>query len=70
MLEVLDGSCRTPIGGLAELDGDAFTLRCLVARTDGSEVLETSRKGAASDAVSLGKDAGDELLRRAGPGYF
>jgi hydroxymethylbilane synthase len=70
MLEVLDGSCRTPIGGLAELDGNAFTLRCLVARTDGSEVLETSRKGAASDAVSLGKDAGDELLRRAGPGYF
>ena len=33
-------------------------------------LLETSRKGAAVDAVSLGKDAGAELLRRAGPGYF
>jgi hydroxymethylbilane synthase len=70
MLEVLDGSCRTPIGGLGELEGGEFTLRCLVARTDGSELLETSRKGAAVDAVSLGKDAGAELLRRAGPGYF
>ena len=70
MLEVLDGSCRTPIGGLAELNAEGFTLRCLVARTDGSEVLETSRKGDARDAVSLGKDAGEELLRRAGPGYF
>jgi hydroxymethylbilane synthase len=70
MLEVLDGSCRTPIGGLAELNAEGFTLRCLVARTDGSELLETSRKGIAVNAVSLGKDAGKELLDRAGPGYF
>ncbi|GAB4832140.1 hypothetical protein Ancab_006157 [Ancistrocladus abbreviatus] len=35
-------------------------------------VLETSRKGpyALEDTVSMGKDAGKELLSRAGPGFF
>jgi hydroxymethylbilane synthase len=71
MLEVLDGSCRTPIAGLAEVAGDgALRLRALIARPDGSEVLETSRRGAAADAVAMGRDAGDELRRRAGPGFL
>ena len=71
MLEVLDGSCRTPIAALAELDGaDGLSLRGLVARPDGSELLETARAGAAADAGALGRDAGDELRRRAGPGFF
>lgn len=35
-------------------------------------VLETSRKGlyALDDMVMMGKDAGKELLSRAGPGFF
>ncbi len=70
MLEVLDGSCRTPIAGLAEVNGDRLTLRGLVARPDGSEVLETTREGPVADAEALGRDAGDELRRRAGPGFF
>ncbi|GMH26553.1 hypothetical protein Nepgr_028396 [Nepenthes gracilis] len=72
-LERLDGSCRTPIAGYACRDenGDCF-FRGLVASTDGKEVLETSRKGSFSlgDMVSMGKDAGKELLSRAGPGFF
>jgi hydroxymethylbilane synthase len=71
MLAVLDGSCRTPIGGLAEIDGTgSLSLKGLVARPDGSGLLRTSRQGAASDAEAIGRDAGLELLRRAGPGYF
>jgi hydroxymethylbilane synthase len=71
MLEVLDGSCRTPIAALAEVDGTGeLTLRGLVARPDGSELLETARAGRAEDARSIGRDAGEELRRRAGPGFF
>ena len=70
MLEVLDGSCRTPIGGLAILDGDEFIFQCLIAKIDGSDVLQTSRKGSFVDAVSIGKEAGKELLSRAGPDYL
>jgi hydroxymethylbilane synthase len=71
MLEVLDGSCRTPIAALAEVEGGGgLTLSGLIARPDGSELLETARAGRAEDARSLGRDAGDELRRRAGTGFF
>jgi len=71
MLAALDGSCRTPIGGLAEIDADGtLNLRGLVARADGSEILQTARTGAAADAEALGRDAGEELRGRAGPGFF
>ncbi len=69
-LRVLDGSCRTPIAALARLDGDALSFQGLILRPDGSEGFETVRSGAAVDAEAMGRDAGDELLRQAGPGFF
>ena len=72
MLAVLDGSCRTPIAGLARADpgGGTLTLHALVARPDGSRLLNTGRTGPVVDAVRMGADAGEELRRRAGPGFF
>lgn len=71
MLTVLDGSCRTPIAGLAEMDGDGgLSLRGLVARPDGSEVITGARTGAAGDAAALGRDLGAELRARAGPSFL
>ena len=70
MLEILDGSCQTPIGGLARLEGGVYSFQCLIARIDGSDVLQTSRHGTIDDAISLGKEAGEELLSRAGPDYL
>jgi len=70
MLAALDGSCRTPIAGLAEITGDGLRLRGLVARPDGSEIVATARSGAPADAEAMGRDAGEELKRRAGPGFF
>jgi hydroxymethylbilane synthase len=72
MLTVLDGSCRTPIGGYAEVDVAAgrLSLRGLIARPDGSQVLTTSRSGLPADAERLGSDAGEELRQRGGPGFF
>ena len=61
-LRVLDGSCRTPIGGLATLDADGgmhFIGR--LARTDGSAIFEARRSGKAVDAEALGIDAGEEV---------
>jgi hydroxymethylbilane synthase len=71
LLAALDGSCRTPIAGLAELDDDDdLTLRGLIAKIDGSMIHETSRTGAAEDALAIGTDAGRELLAIAGPGFL
>ena len=71
MLAALDGSCRTPIGGLAEIDDNgSLSLRGLIAKADGTEIIETTRSGPAADAEALGRDAGEELRKRAGPGFF
>jgi len=71
MLAVLDGSCRTPIAGHAILDSDgALYLRGLIARPDGSELIATERRGPTTDAEAMGREAGDELKRRGGPGFL
>jgi len=69
-LAALDGSCRTPIGGLAYVSGDDLDFRGLILRADGSEVHETSRHGQVADAERLGFDAGMELKARGGPDFF
>ncbi len=69
-LAVLDGSCRTPIGGLAELAGDALTFRGLVIKPDGSLAHELTLTGTRDQAEAIGRAAGEELLGRCGPGFF
>ena len=66
----LDGSCRTPIAGLAELEGDTLRLRGEIIRPDGSERLATERRGPPGQAAAMGADAAAELRARAGPGFF
>ncbi len=66
----LDGSCRTPIAGLAELDGDQILFRGEILRPDGSERLTAERRGAASDAAAMGRDAAEELRSSGGPDFF
>jgi hydroxymethylbilane synthase len=71
LLAALDGSCRTPIAALAQLDGDGnLTLEALVADPAGSRVLRTERSGAAGDAMALGHDAGEELKSLMPPDFF
>ena len=69
-LAVLDGSCRTPIGGLATLDGESLSIRGIIVRPDGSEAHEASRSGSVEDAERLGAEVGAELRRAGGPGFF
>jgi hydroxymethylbilane synthase len=71
MLEALDGSCRTPIAGLASVAADGRVwLRGLAAAPDGSLLAAGQRRGDAGDAAALGRDLGEELRRRAGPVVF
>jgi hydroxymethylbilane synthase len=66
----LDGSCETPIAGLAVLEGDQLWLRGEILRPDGSKVIAGELRGAVSDGADLGRALADELLGRAGPGFF
>jgi hydroxymethylbilane synthase len=69
-LAVLEGSCRTPIAGYATVAGGQLAFRGLIAKPDGSEVIETQRHGAVTAAVRLGAEAGRELKERAGADFF
>lgn len=71
MLAVLDGSCRTPIAGLAEVTGHGtISLRGLVAQPDGSNMIEAARESSLSAAPDLGVAVGEELLRLGGADMF
>ncbi len=74
LLEMLDGSCRTPIAALAEPASDgALHLEALAALPDGSELHRISRHEPAATseaAAALGADAGAELKGRLGSGFF
>ncbi|MDG1334862.1 MAG: hydroxymethylbilane synthase [Tateyamaria sp.] len=69
-LLTLDGSCETPIAGLATLEGNTVTLVGEVLRPDGSDALLATRSGAISDGPALGINLAQELLKRAGPSFF
>jgi hydroxymethylbilane synthase len=67
LLRALDGSCRTPIAGLATLDGaGGLALDALVASDDGAKLWRIERRGDEADAERIGADAGRELRRLAG----
>ncbi len=69
-LAVLDGSCRTPIGGHARMSGDTVRFRGIIVKPDGSEAFEVSREGPRAQAAELGADAGRELKGRGGDDFF
>ena len=69
-LRALDGSCRTPIAGLAEIVEGNLRFRGEIIRPDGSETHATARTGALSDAEAIGLDAAEELKARGGPEFF
>lgn len=69
-LAALDGSCRTPIAALAQLQGQTVRLRGLVAAPDGRQIERIAVKGDAADAVDLGDRAGQAIRARLSPDFF
>lgn len=69
-LAALDGSCETPIAGLAELDGGTLRLRGEILRPDGSECLSDDASAPIEDGPALGAEMARKLLAQAGPGFF
>ncbi len=69
-LAELDGSCETPIAGLAELDGGTIRLRGEVLRPDGSQSIADDASAPIGDGPELGRTMAQKLLKEAGPGFF
>ena len=69
-LKELDGSCRTPIAGLAEIENDLLRFRGLILTPDGKTWHEVEMAGQVADAARIGSDAGKDLLASAGPDFL
>jgi hydroxymethylbilane synthase len=69
MLAALDGSCRTPIAGLATIAHGRLGLDALLLTPDGNAERRGRIEGAIGDAVSLGAELGQRLRRSAGPEF-
>lgn len=69
-LGALDGSCETPIGGLATIEGDVLTLRGEILRVDGSEVLSDEQSCSVADGATLGVEMALKLRSQADDDFF
>lgn len=69
-LAELDGSCRTPIAGYAQVKGDTINLRAFAGTPDGTQAYWHENTGPISSAAELGRQAGLALREKAGQAFF
>jgi hydroxymethylbilane synthase len=69
-LRGLDGSCETPIAGLAELNGSTLRLRGEVLRPDGSEAINDDQSCPIEDAEILGTEMARKILNSTPNNFF
>lgn len=62
VLRKLQGGCQIPLGALAHIRGDALHLEAAVFSARGSEHVQSSEEGPASDAAAIGERLGAALL--------
>ncbi|MET3897727.1 hydroxymethylbilane synthase [Devosia sp. UYZn731] len=70
MLRVLDGSCRTPVGVLSNLDCETLMLKGEIISLDGQSTFTDSVSGPAENADALGAALGHQLLALAGTEFL
>jgi len=68
-LDVLDGSCRSPIAGHARFSNGRVRFNGLAASQDGKESYRVTRAGAAEEAEALARDAAAEIRARASASF-
>ena len=69
-LRSLDGSCRTPIAGLARVEDGVLRFSGLLLSPDGAEWCEAAESGPVEDAEAIGLAAGAAVRGRAPAGFL
>ncbi|GFO80974.1 MAG: porphobilinogen deaminase [Methyloceanibacter sp.] len=69
-LAELDGSCRTPIAGLAEIGAGTIRFRGLILSPGGAEWHDVEMTGPVDQAEAIGRQAGETVRGRAGPSFL
>lgn len=68
-LRVLDGSCRTPIGGNARFDGVTVRFHGIALTPDGRSAAEADGASAPEEAEALGRRLGETVKSALPPGF-
>jgi len=66
MLQAIEGDCETAVGGLATIESNNLKLTAQLFSDSGMKSYEYEMTGKTSEAVSIGKSVGEELLKLAG----
>lgn len=69
-LAALDGSCRTPIAGLAQIEDGRVHFSGMILTPDGSRLHLVKIEGAMADAAALGMEAAARIRAEAGAEFF
>ena len=69
-LALLDGSCRTPIAGLAEFDAGRLSFTGMILLPDGSRAYDVVASGLDAEPRALGESAANTLLELAGRDFL
>jgi len=69
-LAALDGSCRTPLGALALIEGDDLRFSGMIATPDGTVMYRITLAGTVQDAAAIGREAALKLRKQAGDAFF
>jgi hydroxymethylbilane synthase len=69
-LSKLEGSCRTPIAGYAEVRDGAVHITGQILTPDGRESLTAARVGGGQQSKRLGEEVAAELLGHASPEFL
>jgi len=69
-LRELDGSCRTPIGGLAQKNNEKFKFMGEIISANGEVKIHDVWQGDWAMAVEIGREAGREIKLRGGKNFF
>ena len=60
----LHGGCQLPIAAHASIEGEEIKLKGLVARLDGSEIIQSEQKGDVGNIEHVGKLLAESLLKQ------
>ena len=69
-LRELDGSCRTPIGGLAQKNNEELKFMGEIISANGEVKIHDVWKGDWAMAVEIGREAGREIKSKGGKNFF
>ena len=69
-LRKLDGSCRTPIAALAEINGDKIHFRGEILAHNGERSFFETREGSIEKATEIGIESAESLIKKAGAKFM